>query len=554
MSDDFSSNTSTSGTIAINGSSLGNIERADDQDWFKVHLRGGVIYRFDATADGANPIADTTLRIFDSAGNDTGFFDDDANNSLFAELFFSPRTDGDYFIDVGGYTTLTGTYRVSATIDDFSAGTANVGSVTVNGGRASGTINQLNDEDWFAVDLVAGMHYDVRTTGIAVGTTLRDSTGRVLAPDVVTDFAAPYTGRYYVDVSGFPQSGNPNGTGAYTINVVTAHANGDFNANGRSDMLWRNANGELAQWSMDGGNITSGGDLTYNGLQVRPDASWTIAATTDFNFDGKADILWHGPNGELVTWMMDGSTITSSAAVTLNGAPQRLDSSWSIAAVGDFAGGTEGNEDRAVLWRNTTTNQLVEWNMFGSAISEVFTSFPAPDKSWSVAGVGDFDGDTADDIVWRSASGEVTMWQMLDTEIQESHDVTSGGAPVRVDASWSMVGVGDFNDDGKADMLWRNSSGQIAQWQMNGSVVASSGFVTSQGTAVAPDASWHIVQIGDFNGDARSDILWRSDSGAMAEWLMNGSQVVASVTPSLANIPVQPDASWQAQAKPTQFI
>jgi hypothetical protein len=40
----------------------------------------------------------------------------------------------------------------------------------------------------------------------------------------------------------------------------------------------------------------------------------------------------------------------------------------------------------------------------------------------------------------------------------------------------------------------------------------------------------------------------------MAEWLMNGMQVTASVTPSLANIPVQPDAGWQTQAKPTQVI
>lgn len=324
MSDDFSSNTSTSGTIAIGGSSLGNIERADDQDWFKVHLRGGVIYRFDAIGDGSHPIVDTTLRIFDGAGNDTGFFDDDANNSFFAELFFSPRTDGDYFVDAGGFATDTGTYRVSATTDDFSAGTANVGSATVNAGRASGTINQLNDEDWFAVDLVAGMHYDVRTTGTAVGTTLRDSTGRVLAPDVITDFAAPYTGRYYVDVAGFPQTGNPNGTGPYTIDVVTSHANGDFNANGRSDMLWRNANGELAQWSMDGGNITSGGNVTYNGLQVRPDASWTIAATTDFNFDAQSDILWRNDNGAVAEWQMNGSQITGTTLPAAGG----LDGSW----------------------------------------------------------------------------------------------------------------------------------------------------------------------------------------------------------------------------------
>ena len=166
MSDDFNSNTSTSGTIAINGSSLGNIERADDQDWFRVHLRGGVIYRFDAVGDGANPIVDTTLRIFDGAGNDTTFSNDDANNSFFAELFFSPRTDGDYFVDVGGFATDTGTYRVSATIDDFAGGTSTSGQLTVNGPRAKGTIETSFDQDWFAVNLVAGTRYDVVQDGV----------------------------------------------------------------------------------------------------------------------------------------------------------------------------------------------------------------------------------------------------------------------------------------------------------------------------------------------------------------------------------------------------
>ncbi len=554
MSDDFSSNTATTGAIAIGGSSSGNIERPDDQDWFRIHLRGGVIYRFDAVGDGSHPINDTTLRIFDAVGNDTGFFDDDANNSFFAELFFSPRTDGDYFVDVGGFGTLSGTYQVSATIDDFAAGTSTNGSVTVNGGPARGTLNQSSDEDWFAVDLIAGTHYDVRTAGTGTMATLFDANGRELEADSITDFAASYTGRYYVDVSGFTNGGSANPTGPYTVDVVTAHASGDFNSNGRSDMLWRNANGELAQWSMDSSTITSGGDVTFNGLQVRPDPSWTIAAITDFNFDGNADILWHGPNGELVVWEMNGSTIASSGAVSLNGAAQQLDSSWSIAAVGDFSGGADGNTSRAALWRNSTTNQLLEWNVIGSNIVSETTALPSPDRSWSVAGVGDFDGSTSDDIAWRSTSGEVSIWEMADTEIQTSHDVTSGGTPVQVDPSWSMVGIGDFNDDGKADMLWRNASGQISEWQMNGSAIAASEFITSQGTVVAPDASWHIVQIGDFNGDARSDILWRSDSGAMAEWLMNGSQVTASLTPSLANVPVQPDASWQTQARPTQFI
>ena len=50
-----------------------------------------------------------------------------------------------------------------------------------------------------------------------------------------------------------------------------------------------------------------------------------------------------------------------------------------------------------------------------------------------------------------------------------------------------------------------------------------------------------------------TDMLWRSDSGAIAEWLMNGTAVTQSVTPTFNGTAVQPDATFSTQAKPTDF-
>jgi hypothetical protein len=41
---------------------------------------------------------------------------------------------------------------------------------------------------------------------------------------------------------------------------------------------------------------------------------------------------------------------------------------------------------------------------------------------------------------------------------------------------------------------------------------------------------------GDFNGDGRSDILWRDNGGTVVDWLMNGgsiqtAQVLGSASP-----------------------
>jgi hypothetical protein len=40
---------------------------------------------------------------------------------------------------------------------------------------------------------------------------------------------------------------------------------------------------------------------------------------------------------------------------------------------------------------------------------------------------------------------------------------------------------------------------------------------------------WHVEDIGDYNNDGKSDILWRHDSGQVYTWEMNGLQIAAEV-------------------------
>ena len=41
--------------------------------------------------------------------------------------------------------------------------------------------------------------------------------------------------------------------------------------------------------------------------------------------------------------------------------------------------------------------------------------------------------------------------------------------------SWKAIGTGDFNDDGHSDILWQNTNGQVAIWEMNGTNVIGGG-------------------------------------------------------------------------------
>jgi hypothetical protein len=88
---------------------------------------------------------------------------------------------------------------------------------------------------------------------------------------------------------------------------------------------------------------------------------------------------------------------------------------------------------------------------------------------------------------------------------------------------------------------------------MNGSSITSSSQFSFAGTAANPDPSWSVAGAGDFNADARSDILRRNDNGVTAEWLMNGATITSSVTPSFSGEPIKPDSTWGVQAKPTNL-
>ena len=42
-----------------------------------------------------------------------------------------------------------------------------------------------------------------------------------------------------------------------------------------------------------------------------------------------------------------------------------------------------------------------------------------------------------------------------------------------------------------------------------------------------PGADWHAIGSGDFNGDGKADILWQNADGTVADWLMDGTSLIS---------------------------
>jgi beta-glucanase (GH16 family) len=146
-------------------------------------------------------------------------------------------------------------------------------------------------------------------------------------------------------------------------------AHSDFNGDGKSDILWQNTNGQASIWEMNGTNVIAGATGGAN-----PGPSWKAIGTGDFNGDGHADILWQNTSGQASIWEMNGMNVINEASVGANPGP-----SWKIIGTGDFNG--DGHSD--ILWQNTS-GQASIWEMNGTNIINEANVSGNPGASWHV--------------------------------------------------------------------------------------------------------------------------------------------------------------------------
>jgi hypothetical protein len=273
----------------------------------------------------------------------------------------------------------------------------------------------------------------------------------------------------YVSVDGVAPNNYTIDLSASSIPVKVAES--DFNGDGKTDLVWRNyATGQNAIWSMNGTTFSEGTFTT-----PVSDINWSLASTGDFNGDGKSDLVWRNyVTGENGIWIMNGTTLSRGVPIT----PIR-DLNWSIAATGDFD--ADGKSD--LVWRNYKTGENAIWLMNGTELSRGVYTTPA-DLNWSIGGAGDFNNDGKSDLVWRNyKTGENAIWLMNGTEFSKGVYTTPAS-----DLNWQMAGTGDFNNDGNSDLIWRNgSSGKNAVWLMKGTTLFDGVFLND-----IPDQNWKI--------------------------------------------------------------
>jgi hypothetical protein len=275
----------------------------------------------------------------------------------------------------------------------------------------------------------------------------------------------------------------------------------DLDGNGTGDLIWVDDGGVAVAW------------LNGDAATTRPlggGGGWNLAATGDFNADGVTDLAWRGPSGEIVLWLMNAGGTTIDQRHLGGGG------GWELEATGDYDG--DGRTD--LVWRHGPSGANVMWLMNGSLPTA--QAVVGGDLDWRLVSTDErFDAnrDGRTDLIWRDAvSGAHVLWRM------------NGSSPVSAtilggDATWRIVGTGDFDGDGRGDVLWRDSDTGSVIMQLYGD-----GVVRTQ-ALVGGNASTTVAVTMDGDGDGKADIFWRNlGTGETERWLMNGTTVRSKTT------------------------
>ncbi len=117
--DDFAASKSTSGSVALGGDAVGNIESAGDRDWFAVSLQAGGRYVFElrGAAVGDGTLTDPAMRLLSGSGAALAT-NDNAGGTSNARIAYTATVGGTHYLEAASAQSAgTGTYEIAALRD-----------------------------------------------------------------------------------------------------------------------------------------------------------------------------------------------------------------------------------------------------------------------------------------------------------------------------------------------------------------------------------------------------------------------------------------------------
>jgi hypothetical protein len=255
---------------------------------------------------------------------------------------------------------------------------------------------------------------------------------------------------------------------------------------------------------------------------------------TESNGDGRPDIAWsdNTSNTTQGLWLtqQDGTVVTSSYTVPANAS---ITSSLGRSDRVDFNG--DGITD-IYFYNNGRFGFTDLWLANIDGTFRVVSGAADADVAGYVSYFADFNGDGQTDLFWDQESSDYLSQGNRKIWFSKGDGTFSKTSnPGNLDGTLTgyRLSVSDFNGDGLSDILWDKegandgrSSGQRVLWlnKGDGGFTAITNFAGQDNTLVG-----YAPILGDFNGDGKTDILWDQrnsgdsrSAGNRVLWLSDG--------------------------------
>jgi cyclophilin family peptidyl-prolyl cis-trans isomerase len=302
----------------------------------------------------------------------------------------------------------------------------------------------------------------------------------------------------------------------------------DIDGNGRQNIVLRNTSLATPQIRV--------GRLVNNQFQFTaqddPGAKFRLVATTDFDGNGKSDLVFLDTSqtqfGDVRIWT-DFQRSTERFW-------RQVKQVWDVQVTGDLDGDGAGD----IVWRYLApdprdTGVSYIWFNNGTQAPVVRKRGGAP-LDWTLLGAGDFDLNGSADMVYISPDNQIRV--LMATPNRTCANLSAGSIP----AGFRAIQVGDFSGSRRGDILMRNpTTGQVMIKTMTGAGLSlpeftgnpddpnasctptSLALATSDLNLLPSDPNWRFYAAGDFDANGVADVVWRRADGTLTLWLLNNA-------------------------------
>ena len=309
-------------------------------------------------------------------------------------------------------------------------------------------------------------------------------------------------------------------------------------SDGAVEIFGRSGNAWLFRQHITSGDVSNmgafGGSLSVDGNRAVITAQgryWERCKLSSFATGGIAfkyhydGAMWNLFSRRKATTAKIAASLSGSTVVI--GSPEDYEDGSSAGAAYIY-----GQVGRPLLMRRSTDGRWFRYQLglspSGSTIVDKGRPSLSRNLAYQTVSTGDFNGDGKPDVLMRDVAGtENGRWIM--GLLDGSEVISKGEVDIARNPDWQLIATEDFDGDCKTDVLVRNSiDGRWLLYLLDGQSIKEQGFL-----GLSEDLADVYAGTGDFNGDYNNDLLLRRSDGSWLMYLVDGLAAQQESTPPL---------------------